>query len=153
MNQDEEHLKLLKNHDVVLTPHRGEFRSIFGIKLTGDLESDSKTVTETAQKWNTTILLKGEIDIISNGKITKFNETGHPGMSVGGTGDVLTGIVAALLSVTKDPFLSSCLGAFISGAAGELAARSFGDGLMASDIPNFIYPIIEKAIKFRAKEI
>ncbi|MCE7739838.1 MAG: NAD(P)H-hydrate dehydratase [Candidatus Heimdallarchaeota archaeon] len=150
---DEEHLKLLKNHNVVLTPHKGEFRSIFGINLTGDLESNSKIVTETAQKWNTTILLKGEIDIISNGKITKFNETGHPGMSVGGTGDVLTGIVAALLSVTEDPFLSSCLGVFISGAAGELAARSFGDGLIASDIPNFIYPIIEKALNFRAKEI
>jgi NAD(P)H-hydrate epimerase len=150
---NEKHLELLKNHNSVLTPHRGEFKTIFGIKLNGNLEEDARIVSETASKWQTVILLKGEIDIISDGKKTKFNATGHPGMTVGGTGDVLTGIVASLLAVIRDPFLSSCLGSYISGAAGELAARSFGDGLVASDIPNFIYPIIEKALKFKAKEI
>ena len=150
---DEEHLKLLKNHNTILTPHRGEFKSIFGIKLSGIIEEDAEIVAETALKWQTVILLKGKTDIISNGKKTKFNDTGHPGMTVGGTGDVLTGIVASLLAVNKDPFLSSCLGSYISGSAGELAAKSYGDGLMASDISNFIYPIIEKALSFEAKEI
>ncbi|MHA1197929.1 MAG: NAD(P)H-hydrate dehydratase [Candidatus Heimdallarchaeaceae archaeon] len=150
---EKDHLFLLKNHDSILTPHRGEFFTVFKEKLTGKLESDSKIVSDAAKKWETTILLKGEVDIISNGQTTKYNKTGHPGMTVGGTGDVLTGIVASLLSVLGNPFLSSCLGAFISGRAGELAAKSFGDGLMASDIPNFIYPVIYEALSFEAKEI
>ncbi len=150
---EEDHLFLLKNHDTILTPHRGEFQTIFEKKLTGNLKADSKIVTETSAKWETTILLKGEIDIISNGHLTRLNKTGHPGMTVGGTGDVLTGIVASLFSVLHDSFLSSCLGAYISGAAGELAAKSFGDGLMASDIPNFIYPVIHEALSFEAKEV
>jgi NAD(P)H-hydrate epimerase len=150
---EEEHLLLLKNHASILTPHRGEFHTIFKEKLSGDLVSDSKIVENTAKQWHTTILLKGEIDIISNGHLTKFNRTGHPGMTVGGTGDVLTGIVASLLSVLKDTFISASLGAYISGAAGEFAARSYGDGLIASDIPNFIYPVINQALSFEAREI
>ena len=66
-------------------------------------------------------------------------------MTVAGTGDVLTGIIAALLSVLKDAFLAASLGAYISGAAGELAAEEFGDGLMASDIPYFINKVIKEA--------
>lgn len=149
----QEHLVLLKNHDTILTPHRGEFHRIFKEELTGSLEKDEEIVTQKAKKWGTTILLKGETDIISNGTTTKLNRTGHPGMTVGGTGDVLTGITASLLSVLCDPFLSACLGAYISGAAGELASRSYGDGLVASDIPSFIYPVIDKALSFKAKEI
>ncbi|MHA2358093.1 MAG: NAD(P)H-hydrate dehydratase [Candidatus Heimdallarchaeaceae archaeon] len=150
---DEEHLFLLQYHNAILTPHRGEFNRIFKIKLTGNVKEDCKNIEDTAERWKTTLLVKGQYDIISNGKITKINKTGHPGMTVGGTGDVLTGIVAALLSVIDDTFISACLGAYISGAAGERAANDFGDGLMASDIPNYIYPIIKEALSFKAKEI
>jgi NAD(P)H-hydrate epimerase len=152
-SMEEEHLFLLKFHQSVLTPHRGEFRKIFKKQLSGDVEKDAQIVSEVAAKWKTTIVLKGQKDIISNGKITKFNKTGHPGMTVGGTGDVLTGIIGALLAVIDNPFLVSCLGVYISGAAGELAAKDYGDGLMASDIPNYIYKVIEGALSFIAKEI
>ncbi|MHA1551566.1 MAG: NAD(P)H-hydrate dehydratase [Candidatus Heimdallarchaeaceae archaeon] len=152
-SMEEEHLFLLKFHQSVLTPHKGEFLKIFKKQLSGDVDKDAKIVSEVAAKWKTTIVLKGQTDIISNGKITKFNKTGHPGMTVGGTGDVLTGIIGALLAVIDDPFLASCLGVYISGAAGELAAKDYGDGLMASDIPNYINRVIEKALAFRAKEI
>ncbi len=152
-SMNEDHLFLLKYHKTILTPHKGEFHRIFNIKLADDVEENAKIVQEAALKWNTTILLKGQYDIISDGLRTKINTTGHPGMTVGGTGDVLTGIIATLLSVTNDIFISACLGAYISGAAGELAAMEFGDGLMASDIPNFIYPVIKKALEFKAKEI
>ena len=110
-------------------------------------------VTSVAKRWRTTILLKGQIDIISNGNRTKLNKTGHPGMTVGGTGDVLSGITAAILSVTDNTFLSSSLAAYISGKAGELAADSFGDGLVASDIHDFIPQVIKNALMFKAKEI
>ncbi|MCK5304979.1 MAG: NAD(P)H-hydrate dehydratase, partial [Candidatus Heimdallarchaeota archaeon] len=152
-SMEEEHLFLLKFHKTVLTPHRGEFTKIFKKKLSGNADEDAKIVSEVAAKWKTTIVLKGQTDIISNGKITKFNKTGHPGMTVGGTGDVLTGIIGALLAVIDDPFLASCLGVYISGAAGELAAKDYGDGLMASDIPNYINRVIEMALAFRAKEL
>jgi NAD(P)H-hydrate epimerase len=150
---EEDHLHLLQYHKSILTPHPGEFFRIFNIKLSGELEKDIEIVQETANRWKTTILLKGQNDIISNGVKTKINKTGHPGMTVGGTGDVLTGIVATLLSVTDDTFISACIGAYISGLAGEHAAVQFGDGLMASDIPNFINRVIEEALNFKAKEI
>jgi NAD(P)H-hydrate epimerase len=152
-SMEEEHLFLLKYHQSVLTPHKGEFRKIFNKQLSGDVDKDAKIVSEVAAKWKTTIVLKGKKDIVSNGKTTKINKTGHPGMSVGGTGDVLTGIIGALQAVIDDPFLASCLGAYISGAAGELAAKDYGNGLMASDIPNYINSVIEKALAYRAKEI
>ncbi len=152
-SMEEEHLFLLKYHRSILTPHRGEFMKIFKKQLSGDVDKDAEIVSEVAAKWKTTIVLKGQKDIISNGKITKFNKTGHPGMTVGGTGDVLTGIIGALLAVIDDPFLVSCLGVYISGAAGELAAKDYGDGLMASDIPNYIHKVIEGALSFIAKEI
>jgi NAD(P)H-hydrate epimerase len=150
---DEEHLFLLQYHNTVLTPHRGEFRKIFKRKLTGEIEENCKIVSEVALKWQTTILLKGYLDIISDGKRTKINKTGHAGMTVGGTGDVLTGIVAALLSVNNDPFISAYLGAYISGKAGEFAAEKYGVGLMASDIPEHIWNAVDLAIRFEAKEI
>jgi len=152
-SMEEEHLFLLKFHQSVLTPHKGEFFKIFKKQLSGDVDKDAKIVSEVAAKWKTTIVLKGHRDIVSDGKTTKINKTGHPGMSVGGTGDVLTGIIGALLSVNVDPFLASCLGIYISGAAGELAAKDYGDGLMASDIPNYINRVVENALAFRAKEI
>ena len=152
-SMEKEHLFLLKYHQSILTPHKGEFLKIFKKQLSGDSNKDAVIVSEVAAKWKTTIVLKGQVDIISNGKITKINKTGHPGMTVGGTGDVLTGIIGALLAVTGDPFLASCLGIYISGAAGELAAKEYGDGLMASDIPKYINKIIEKALAFRANEI
>jgi len=74
-------------------------------------------------------------------------------MTVGGTGDILTGIVAALLSVNNEPFISACLAAYISGKAGELASEKYGVGLMASDIPENIWKVIDSALKFKAKEI
>lgn len=150
---DEEHLFLLKYHDTVLTPHKGEFTKIFKRKLTGDIDKDCLIVSEVAKKWQTTILLKGYLDIISDGYKTKINKTGHAGMTVGGTGDTLTGIVAALLSVNNDPFISACLGAYISGRAGEFAAEQYGVGLMASDISEYIWKVIDSALKFKAKEI
>ncbi len=150
---DEEHLFLLKYHKTVLTPHIGEFTKIFKRKLTGNIEEDCLIISEVAAKWQITILLKGQLDIISDGNKTKINKTGHSGMTVAGTGDTLTGIVGALLSVINDPFISACLGAYISGKAGELASEKYGVGLMASDIPEHIWSVIDLALKFKAKEI
>ncbi|UJG43493.1 MAG: NAD(P)H-hydrate dehydratase [Candidatus Heimdallarchaeum endolithica] len=148
-----EELKLLQNHHIIITPHKREFYRVFQIELPDKLEERKKIVQELASEWGVTILLKGKIDIISNGKITKLNATGHPGMTVGGTGDVLTGIIASLFANLEDSFVSACLAAYISGRAGELASKEYGDGLMASDIPHYINKVIVEAKNFVAKEL
>jgi NAD(P)H-hydrate epimerase len=148
----ESELQLLSMHDTILTPHRGEFGKVFNKKFYNDLRKDASLVAEIALKYKTVILVKGQIDIISDGFKTKFNKTGHPGMTVGGSGDVLTGIIGTLFSVTNDAYTSACLGAYISGAAGELASQQFGNGLMASDITKNINKVIAKALSFKPKE-
>ena len=90
-----------------------------------------------------TILLKGWIDIIADKKRLQVNKTGHPGMTVGGTGDVLAGILGALFYHINDAFHASYLASYISGKAGELAASKFGDGLVASDILDYIAQMIK----------
>ncbi len=150
---DESILNKLSTHQTILTPHRAEFKALSAIELSDDIEENKEIVLNFAKKWGTTILLKGQTDIISNKNYVKINKTGHSGMTVGGTGDVLTGIVASIFSVTNSPFTSAYLGAYICGKAGSLAAKHYGVGLIASDIPNYIYSAIYEGLSFKAKEI
>ncbi len=118
------------NH--ILTPHAGEFKTLFG-----DLPEESgariKTVEEKAKKINATILLKGPIDIISNGEKTKLNRTHNPGMTVGGTGDVLAGIAGALAARTET-FTAASAAAFLSGLSGNLCRDEKGYAFTAMDV-------------------
>ena len=84
------------------------------------------------------ILLKGHVDIISDGYRIKLNFTGNPGMTVGGTGDVLSGIVGAYLSWGTDPFEAAVAGAFINGAAGDFVKAEKGYHMVASDLLEWI---------------
>lgn len=107
------------DNKVVITPHRGEFKRITGKELTGDLDRDSEIVAYYASKLKTVILLKAPIDIISNGIITRYNKTGNPYMSIGGTGDVLSGLTATFLAQTKNPFVAACIASYVNGLAGD----------------------------------
>jgi len=127
-------LDALKGKKVVLTPHAGEFKLLTGTSLTEDVEERREVVQEAASMLGATILLKGHVDIISDGRRTKLNKTGNPGMTVGGTGDVLTGITATFLAWSKDPFESACAAAFLNGLAGDLALKELGHHMMATDI-------------------
>jgi NAD(P)H-hydrate epimerase len=122
----------------VLTPHMGEYMILTGEKLPDNLEDRAEHVMRTAENLNATILLKSYVDIISDGFRTKFNFTGNPGMTVGGTGDVLSGIVAALLAQGTDPFEASVAGAFINGAAGDFVAAEKGYHMVATDLLDWI---------------
>jgi NAD(P)H-hydrate epimerase len=122
----------------VLTPHMGEYMILTGEKLPDNLEDRAEHVMRTAENLNATILLKSYVDIVSDGFRTKFNFTGNPGMTVGGTGDVLSGIVAALLAQGTDPFEASVAGAFINGAAGDFVAAEKGYHMVATDLLDWI---------------
>ena len=125
---------LIRNSRTVLTPHTGEFKELTNIKLSKVLDERKKHVENWANKFGVTILLKGPVDIISNGKHTKLNDVHNQAMTVGGTGDVLAGVIGALLSKNVEPFNAARIGAFINGYAGNLAFKKKSYGLIATDV-------------------
>jgi NAD(P)H-hydrate epimerase len=119
---------------LVLTPHAGEYAFLAGKRLPEDLHGKVAAVQKTAAELGAVLLLKGAVDVISDGKRFKLNFTGNPGMTVGGTGDVLSGVVGALLAQEVDPFEAAVAGAFINGAAGDFVFQEKGYHMIASDL-------------------
>lgn len=117
-----EYKELLKKSSAILTPHAREFFILTGTKLPEHSEFDerSKVLELVARKYGVVFLVKGKFDYMSDPEKTRINKTGVPQMAVGGTGDILTGIVASLLALKIDKFNAACIGAYISGKLGEL---------------------------------
>jgi NAD(P)H-hydrate epimerase len=128
----------------VLTPHSGEYRTLTGEAPPKDLQLRADHVKRNAQRLGATILLKGAVDVISDGQRTKLNDTGNPGMTVGGTGDTLSGIVGAFLSKGVEPFTAAICGAFVNGAAGDFAASESGYHIVATDVIHYIAKVLEE---------
>lgn len=128
---------------LVLTPHAKEYEILTGTSLPDGLEEKAEKVRDTAKKLGASILLKGPVDIISNGVDVKFNFTGNPGMTVGGTGDVLSGIVGGLLAMGTDAFSSAVAAAFVNGAAGDFVALEKGFHMLPTDILEWIPQVID----------
>lgn len=114
--------------NMILTPHHGEFKRLFGV------EGNESTTGEMAQATKATIVLKGRIDVVSNGIITRLNKTGNPAMTKGGSGDALAGITGGLLAQNKNLMNSACAGAFLNGLAGDIAYRKLDVSMNATDI-------------------
>jgi NAD(P)H-hydrate epimerase len=128
---------------LVLTPHPGEYAILTGKELPSNLSEKAEKVTKTAEKLGAVVLLKGSTDIISDGRRVKFNFTGNPGMTVGGTGDVLSGVVAAFLAQHADPFEAAVAGAFINGAAGDFVKNERGYHMVATDLIDWIPKVMD----------
>ena len=126
--------KRIFHGSTVLTPHAGEFKAIAGKSPSTELGTRSKEVKALAEKSGGIILLKGNTDVISDGDRVKLNRTGNPGMTVGGTGDVLSGIISGLLAQGIDAFRAAVAGAFINGAAGDLAEEELAYHLTPTDL-------------------
>jgi NAD(P)H-hydrate epimerase len=136
--------EIIKNSNNVLTPHSGEFKELTGVILSDNLDERKKYVAKWAKKLGVVIVLKGPIDIISNGIETKLNDIHNPAMTVGGTGDILAGIIGALLSKNVESFNAARIGVFINGSAGNLAFDKRSYGLIATDIIDEIPNILKK---------
>ena len=136
-------LPLLKNKNVVVTPHTGEFKHLFGESPSNTKVQRIKLVEKYAKNNGITILLKGPTDIISNGKTTYLYEKKIPAMTVGGTGDVLSGLVAGLLSKSRNALECAAAAAFINGLAGKSAQKKLGLHLTSMDILDEI-PLVMK---------
>lgn len=117
---------------VVCTPHQGELSEMGGPNA-DDWETRAEEVASFASEIGHTILVKGAYDIATDGEFTRVNRTGNPGMTVGGTGDVLAGVTAALLA-TQEPVHAAALGAYVNGLAGDTVVEESGYGLTASDL-------------------
>jgi NAD(P)H-hydrate epimerase len=136
------HLKILEpcRGRAVLTPHPGEFVRVFGGKLDDSDAMRKKRAMDGAQKHGVVIVLKGHRTVIATpGGDCHVNTTGNPGMATAGSGDVLTGMIAALIGQGLPYFEAACLGAHVHGLAGDRAAGKIGQtSLIAGDLIRFL---------------
>ncbi|MGI0149678.1 MAG: NAD(P)H-hydrate dehydratase [Thermoplasmata archaeon] len=136
--------KCLVGKRAVLTPHSREFQTLTGKSLPETPEERGDIVRETAKSLGVTILLKGPVDIVTDGTRMKFNYTGNPGMTGGGTGDVLCGLTAGLIAKGMAPYDAARLAAFTNGAAGDLAFKEKSYGLTAVDVADNLGRVLAK---------
>jgi len=118
--------------ELICTPHQGELVGMGG-ETADDPAERAALVRAFADEISHTLLVKGAVDAVSDGDAVRLNRTGNPGMTVGGTGDVLAGAVGALAAVT-DAFHAAAAGAYVNGLAGDAAAAELGNGLVATDL-------------------
>jgi len=137
---DADGINLLKAHKdilrgrtapVILTPHEGEFTRFTGCPITDRV----RDTAELAGDLGAIVLLKGQNTVISDGSGCYINPTGNPGMAVGGSGDVLAGMITALLGQGISPLEAAACGAWLHGAAGDICAQELGQyGMLPSDM-------------------
>jgi NAD(P)H-hydrate epimerase len=121
----------------ILTPHPGEFARLVGQKF--DAPARHQAAHELASRCRAIVVLKGHRTLITDGRRAALNTTGNPGMATGGSGDVLTGLIAALWCQGLEAFAAARLGVYLHGLAGDLAAAELGEvSLVASDLVRFL---------------
>jgi len=127
---------------LVCTPHQGELEKMGG-ETADDWDERADLVESFADDLGHTLLVKGAYDVISDGETTRVNRTGNPGMTVGGTGDVLAGVTGALVCVL-DPLSAGAVGAYANGRSGDIVVDEQGYGLVATDLldslPRALWP-------------
>jgi NAD(P)H-hydrate epimerase len=117
----------------VLTPHPGEFGRMIG-RETIPIDQREKLARDFAARTGAVVVLKGHRTVVTDGRKLTLNDTGNPGMATGGTGDVLTGMIAGLLARGLGPDDAASAAAYVHGLAGAMAAEVAGDGATAGDV-------------------
>jgi NAD(P)H-hydrate epimerase len=128
----------IKDKKVVVTPHAGEFRRLFGELPPDNIKLRTTMVEKYAKVNGVTVLLKGPTDVVSDGTQTYLNPKNIAAMTVGGTGDVLSGVVASMLAKNKNPVEASSAAVYVNGKAGFLAQKKYGLHIVATDLLDFI---------------
>lgn len=131
---------------IVLTPHVGEFARLYGFEIKDVLADPRGKALELAKALGCIVLLKGSVTTVTDGSRVLLSDRGCPGMATAGSGDVLSGVLAALLSCNQeDLLLAAAAGAYINGLAGELAEEEHGAiSMIASDTVSKIEAAIRK---------
>ncbi len=119
----------------ILTPHPGEFARLTGDPVGSNSAAREQASLDFAAAEGVVLVLKGPATVITDGDRIAVNATGNSGMATGGSGDVLTGLIASLLAQGMEPFAAAQLGTHVHGLSGDLtAARNSRRGLIASDL-------------------
>ncbi len=133
INQLSRHKDIVRGRKAptILTPHDGEFA-----RLGGRLGADRMAAArELALDLSSIVLLKGHETCITDGGTGYLNRTGNPGMAVGGSGDVLAGIIVSLIGQGVEPLEAAAMGAWLHGAAGDICAQEIGQyGMLPTDM-------------------
>ena len=142
-------LPQLENKNVVVTPHSGEFKRLFG-EIPPEKQIPRISVVEKfAKKNGITILLKGPVDIVSDGKTTYVNPKKIPAMTVGGTGDVLSGLVAGILAKNRNSLEAAAAASFVNGLAGKLVQKKLGLHITSMDLIDAIPQVMKPFDKIK----
>jgi len=122
--------------ELILTPHPGEMKRLWQGLFREEIPSErQQQAMQLAQQTKTTVALKGAGTVVSDGEKVYINKTGNPGMATAGSGDVLTGVITALMGQGLSNFDATVLGVHIHGLAGDIAAEKTGQvSLIATDI-------------------
>ncbi len=123
----------------IMTPHPGEFARLLGCSVREVQANREELALRFAHQHGGVLVLKGHQTLVTDGLHLYRNTTGNPGMATGGTGDVLTGLIAALVAQGLKPFEAAQLGVYLHGKAGDLAAEAVGEvSLIATDLLQYL---------------
>ena len=146
----------------ILTPHPGEFKRISGISVSSDPRIRRDAAVQFARcarslagstSFQFVLVLKGAGTVVTDGDRVFINETGNPGMGTGGSGDVLTGVLAAFCALGQSPFDAAVLAVALHGLAGDLAARELGmESVTAGSLVEYLPRALVLFRKYRDSE-
>lgn len=140
----------LKNHagPIIITPHPGEFARLLGSDVPSVQSRRQELAAQFAENHDVVVVLKGHGTVVTDGRRVFVNSTGNPGMATGGTGDVLTGLIAALLAQRLELFAAAQFGVYLHGLAGDLAQVELGEiSLIASDLLTFLPHVFRRGLQ------
>jgi ADP-dependent NAD(P)H-hydrate dehydratase len=140
--------------DTIITPHAGEFKRIFNEDVGISEKEIVSSVSRMASRYKITIILKGWLNVIADqgGKVATIKRS-TPAMTVGGTGDVLAGLVAALYSKINSPFDASALAVYFNGLAAYMASEQVGLHMVASDLIEYLPKVMMPFDKISGEKI
>jgi NAD(P)H-hydrate epimerase len=128
-----------RQREIIITPHPGEFARLLGTTTSAVQAQRTELATKFATDRGVVVVLKGHKTLVTDGRRVYENDTGNPGMATGGTGDVITGLIAALLGQKLEAFAAAQLGVHLHGLAGDLVRDQLGEvSLVASDLLHYL---------------
>lgn len=138
--------------ETVLTPHPGELGRLLGVSTAQIQEDRVAAARGAAEETGAIVVLKGHLSLIASGNAVFVNPTGNPGMATGGSGDVLTGLIAGLIAQGLDALDATVLAVYLHGLAGDLAAGRLGEIALAAGDLIEILPAAFAALKRSGEE-
>jgi NAD(P)H-hydrate epimerase len=138
---------VIQGKKAVMTPNGGEYKTLTGKDWPKSSDEREKAVKLLAKYFRCTVIVKGSLDYISDGNQVAIDRASSSYMTKGGYGDLLAGVIGAHLARGQTVFDATRIGALIVGRAGQLAAKEYGESLLASDVLEYIPSVIASNLK------